>query len=89
MPKTAARVASSSRRVRETLADAYFEALRELAPRSTERLINSSIEMLEAHREFLAERIARLEKAKARVGGRGARAAARKVRVRRRRTTSA
>ena len=77
MPKSAARIASSSRQFRETLADVYIETLRELAPRSTERLINSGIEMLEARRELLAERIGRLEKAKARLAGRSRPSAAR------------
>jgi hypothetical protein len=49
------------------MTDLFIETLKEFAPGSTRRLINSSIELMEAHRELLAERIARLERIRARI----------------------
>jgi hypothetical protein len=62
--------------------DLFVETLKEFAPGSTQRLINSSIELMEAHREFLAERIARLERVRSRVSKGGRRAGRRDVPVR-------
>jgi hypothetical protein len=83
---------ASSRQVQlqNRVTDLFIETLKEFAPGSTQRLINSSIELMEAQREFLAERIARLEKLRGRVsptasGGQAAasrrRAASRRVAV--------
>jgi hypothetical protein len=88
--KTASsRVARNRSQLRQNLADLLIETLREFAPRSTQRFINSNIELMEAHREFLAERIARLERARARVSKQTRRTASRRVPVRRRRASRA
>jgi hypothetical protein len=84
MAKTASQVARQSLALRQTLTDLYLEFLREFAPRSTERLINSGIELMEAHRELIAERIARLEEARKKLNAPTRRTASRKVAVRKR-----
>jgi ubiquinone biosynthesis protein UbiJ len=78
----ASNLAKKRMQVRDNLADVVIETWQKVAPRSTERLIAASIQWLEAHREFLAERIERLEKAKAKVAKASPRRAARKVPVR-------
>ena len=75
-------------RLQNTVTDLFIETLKEFAPGSTQRLINSGIEMMEAHREFLAERIARLEKVRTRVSKSGRRTGSRAVPVRTRRASS-
>jgi hypothetical protein len=82
MAKT--RRASGARtQLQSSVTDLFVETLKEFAPGSTQRLINSGIELMEAHREFLAERIARLEKIRARVSSSGRQTTARRaVRVR-------
>jgi len=87
MPNRATQAARKTGQLLESLADLYVEALKELAPRSTERLLNSGIEMLEAHRELLAARITRLRDAKAKLSKAGG-GGARKVAVRRGRARS-
>jgi hypothetical protein len=83
MANKPSRIAMQHAQVRQNIADLWIETLRELAPRSTERLLNSGIELLEAHREFLAGRIAHLENAKQQVSKKSSRKpAARKVLVR-------
>lgn len=89
MPKNAVQSIRKTTQLREGLADLHIEALKQFAPRSTERLINSGIELLEAHRELLAERIARLQRAKARISSKAGQSATRKVTVRQRNPASA
>lgn len=81
MAKKSSRARAQGQQLREGMANAYIETLREFAPRSTERLISAGIQLLEAHREFLGERIARLEQAKASIAQSPSRAS-RTVRVR-------
>ena len=69
------------------MTDLFIETLKEFAPGSTQRLISSGIELMEAHREFLAERIARLERIRTRVSQGRRRAASRQVAVQTRRTS--
>ncbi|MEE8155553.1 MAG: hypothetical protein V3T53_11425 [Phycisphaerales bacterium] len=64
MAKKKSKVASRSREVTNRLADLHLGTLREVAPRSSEKLIDAGISLLEAHREFLAEGIDRLQRAK-------------------------
>jgi hypothetical protein len=87
MPTKTAQAARKTGQLLESLAELYVETLQEIAPRSTERLINSGIEMLEAHRELLAGRIARLQQAKDRLTKSSSAARTRKVAVRRGRST--
>jgi len=85
MAKKTSQIASKSAQLRQSVADLYIEFLRQFAPRSTERLINSTVELMEAHRELIAERIARLERARTRIAAKSRVAAGRKISVRNRR----
>ena len=75
------RMTRSRTQVRNSLRELVIGAIREFSPGSTQRLINSSIELMEAQREFLAERIARLEQVRGRLSQSG-RQTSRAVRVR-------
>ena len=86
MANTSANLARKHSQLRGDLVELYIEALQKFAPRSTERLINSSIELFEAHREFLAERIERLENAKAKMSKKAGRARSRTVPLKRTRS---
>ena len=77
------RASGARTQLQSSVTDLFVETLKEFAPGSTQRLINSGIELMEAHREFLAERIARLEKIRARVSSGGKPTARRAVRVQR------
>lgn len=88
MAKKASRVARKGTQLRQNVADFYIELLREFAPRSVERLLNSGIELMEAHKELITERIQRLETAKTKISS-GRRTARRRISVRKRRGTRA
>jgi hypothetical protein len=88
MAKKASRVARKSTLLRQNVSDFYIELLREFAPRSAERLLNSGIELMEAHRELITERIQRLETAKTKISS-GRQTARRRIAVRKRRGTRA
>jgi topoisomerase IA-like protein len=79
--KRASNLMKKQMEVREGLADLWVETLRRVAPRSTKRIIDSSVQLMEAYREFLAERIAKLQKTKASIAKTSTRAASRKVPV--------
>ena len=81
MATKASNLAKKQMQVRENVADLWVETLRSVAPKSTEHLLTAGMHWLEAHREFLAEHVARLEKAKAKVAKGSRRAASRKVPV--------
>jgi hypothetical protein len=81
--------ATAVARVESGATDLFIDILKEFAPGSTQRLINSSIEFMEARREFLAERIARLEKVRTRISSARKPQASRAVPVRARRASRA
>jgi hypothetical protein len=83
------RASGARTRLQSNVTELFVETLKEFAPGSTQRLINSGIELMEAHREFLAERIARLEKIRARISSSAPQSARRAVRVRRARARRA
>ena len=82
-------VARRRSQVRNSMTDLFLETLKEFSPGSTQRLINSSIELMEAHREFLAERIARLERVRTRISKSSRQIRSRSVPVRIRRGSRA
>ena len=81
MAKKAAKLASRSAQAQEDVIDVWIETVRRLAPRSTKLLLDSGMQLLEAHREFLAERIERLEQARSRIAKTASAAPARSKRV--------
>jgi hypothetical protein len=89
MAKKTSQIASKTTQLGQTLAELHIEFLRQFAPRSTEHLINSAVELMEAHRELIAERIARLERARARLATKKRAAAGRKISVRKGRSARA
>jgi len=79
--KKAAKLAGRRAQAQEDVIDVWIETVRRMAPRSTKLLLDSGMQLLEAHREFLAERIERLERAQARITKSNPRPAARSKRV--------
>jgi hypothetical protein len=79
--KKTAKLAGRRAQAQENVLDLWIETVQRMAPRSTKLLLDSGMQLLEAHREFLAERIERLERAQSRISKTASRPRARSKRV--------